>query len=241
MTPAGVDANYLRNAMQGAGTKESRLIEVLCSRTNEQTRRIKFAFKELFAQDLEEAIMSETSGFLRAVLVALLQANRDESRHVDAEAVLGDAKKLHEAGEGQLGTDEERFISVLVSRSHRHIHAVLKAYHVLTGKTLEEVIESETSGDTREAFRAVVRSVDIKPAYFAALLYEAMKGAGTQDERLIHTIISRCEVDMRQIKAEFFRMYQHPLAKFVFEDVSGDYRKMLLALLAIRPDGTDDD
>jgi len=130
---------------------------------------------------------------------------------------------------------------VLVARSPAHINAVLRAYQVLGEKTLEQVIDGETSGDTREAMLAIVRSVDDKPAYFARVLYESMKGAGTQDDRLIHTIISRCEVDMLQIKIAFIRMFEQPLAKFVFEDVSGDYRKILLALLGILPDGTDRD
>lgn len=241
MLPAAVDASYLHEAMAGAGTKEARLIEVLCTRTNRQIIRIKLLYKELYDTDLEEAIASETSGVLRAVLIALLQANRDESTDVDAGQVLVDAKRLFEAGEGQLGTDEERFIAVLVARSPAHIRAVARVYETLGDKSLEQAIENETSGDTRDAMLAIVRSVLDKPAYFARLLFDSMKGAGTEDYRLIHTIISRCEVDMRQIKVHFFRLAEQPLAKFVAEDVSGDYRRILLALLGILPDGTDQD
>ncbi|VDQ00502.1 unnamed protein product [Trichobilharzia regenti] len=40
-TPVEFDALELRRAMKGAGTDEDALIEILCSRTNEQIRRIK--------------------------------------------------------------------------------------------------------------------------------------------------------------------------------------------------------
>lgn len=40
------DAKHLHNAMKGLGTKESVLIEILCSRTSEEIRRIKTSFKD---------------------------------------------------------------------------------------------------------------------------------------------------------------------------------------------------
>jgi hypothetical protein len=239
LRPAAVDATYIHGAIKGAGTNETHLIEVLCTRTNEQIRRIKLVYKELFGEELEAAVVSDTSGFLKAILVALLQANRDESRTVDPALVQQDAQRLFEAGEGQLGTDEERFIAVLVARSPTHIRAVLHAYKLLSEKTLEQVIESELSGTLAEAALAIVRSIENKPAFFARLLYTAMKGAGTKDESLIHTIVSRCEVDMQQIKVEFFRLSEQPLAKYVAEDVNGDYRRILLALLGAQADGSE--
>jgi hypothetical protein len=239
MVPSAVDAAYLHEAIKGAGTNESKLIEVLCTRTNRQIERIKIAYRELFENSLEDDVANDTSGFLRAVLIAQLQANRDESTDVEEGRVLIDAKRLYEAGEGQLGTDEERFISILVARSNAHIRAVNRVYKALSEKTLEEAIESEISGDTRDAMLAILQSAENKPAFFAQVLYDSMKGAGTKDHRLIHTVVTRCEVDMRQIKINFFSKYGEPLAKFVAEDVSGDYRHILMALLGIGEDGND--
>lgn len=43
--PAEVDAQELRKAMKGLGTTESTLIEIICSRDNQELADIKAAFK----------------------------------------------------------------------------------------------------------------------------------------------------------------------------------------------------
>lgn len=50
---------------------------------------------------------------------------------------------------------------------------------------------------------------------FAETLYKSMKGLGTKDNSLIRTIISRCEVDMVQIKDAFQQAYNGPLGKWI--------------------------
>lgn len=44
-SPEDFDAMQLRKAVKGAGTDEDALIEILCSRTNEQIRKVKEAYK----------------------------------------------------------------------------------------------------------------------------------------------------------------------------------------------------
>uniref|UniRef100_A0A4W4EX55 Annexin n=1 Tax=Electrophorus electricus TaxID=8005 RepID=A0A4W4EX55_ELEEL len=46
MTPAGFDASRLRQAMEGLGTDEEALLEVLCTRSPDQLRDITVAYKE---------------------------------------------------------------------------------------------------------------------------------------------------------------------------------------------------
>lgn len=42
-----------------------------------------------------------------------------------------------------------------------------------------------------------------------------VKGAGTKDDALIRVIVTRCEVDMVQIKQEFQRLHGRPLESFI--------------------------
>lgn len=59
-----------------------------------------------------------------------------------------------------------------------------------------------------------------------------MKGAGTDDKTLIRIVITRAEVDMVQVKQEFQREFGKSLEEFIKDDTSGDYRKVLLALVS---------
>jgi len=65
---------------------------------------------------LEEAIISETSGNLKRLLVSMLQANRPEGNTIDRRKARNDAQALFDAGEKKFGTDESRFNVILCSR-----------------------------------------------------------------------------------------------------------------------------
>ncbi|NWY61438.1 ANXA7 protein, partial [Chionis minor] len=70
-----------------------------------------------------------------------------------------------------------------------------------------------------------------RPAFFAERLYHSMKGAGTDDSTLIRIIVTRSEIDLVQIKQMFTQMYQKTLATMIASDTSGDYRRLLLAIV----------
>jgi hypothetical protein len=232
LSPSDYDATELRNAMKGAGTDEDTLIEILCSRTNAQIRKIKEAYSRLFeGRDLEKDVMSETSGHFRRVLVSLLQCNRDESISVDWNAAHRDAEALFKAGEQNLGTDESVFNQILASKSPGHIRAVIVEYSKISERGLEEALKSEMSGDTLRAFLAIVRVMQNKPKYFALQLRKSMEGAGTNDRSLIRIIVTRCEIDMGLIKREFDQENKKPLEEWIKGDTSGDYKRILLALI----------
>ncbi|CAL8091805.1 unnamed protein product [Calicophoron daubneyi] len=232
LSPVDYDATELRKAMKGAGTNENALIEILCSRTNAQIEQIKDAYSTLFpGRNLEEDIVSDTSGPFRRVMVSLLQGQRDDSTSVDDREAFKDARALFDAGEGQLGTDESVFNEILATKSPCHIRAVIKEYSKISSKTLEEALKSEMSGPTLRSFLAIIRCIQNKPKYFALQLKKSMEGLGTKDRDLVRIVVSRCEIDMGYIKDEFLEMTGKPLADWISDDTSGDYKRILLALI----------
>ncbi|ESO94762.1 hypothetical protein LOTGIDRAFT_117916 [Lottia gigantea] len=69
-----------------------------------------------------------------------------------------------------------------------------------------------------------VKVVRDKAGYFAERLYYSMKGAGTDDRTLIRIVVTRCEIDMVQIKQEFQRRYGKTLESFVRVSTISFYR-----------------
>lgn len=229
-TPDEYAASELRNALDGAGTRESALIEILCTRTNEQIQSVKDAYTALYDRDLLEDLENDTSGHFGKLMYSLAQGNRSDD--FDADIAKEDAEALMAAGEADWGTDESRFNVILASRSHEQLCLTFENYYELTDNSIEQVIESEMSGDVQEGMVAIVSAVRSLSGYFAERLYKSMRGAGTDDRTLIRVMVSRCEVDMLDIKEIFAARYDQTLEDFIEEDCSGDYKKCLL-LLAI--------
>lgn len=229
-TPSEYDAQQLRNAIQGAGTDEACLIEILVTRSNAQINEIKAAYKTLYKRDLEKDLMSDTSGHFKRLMVSLCNANRNESPGADVEKAKRDAKDLYKAGEGKLGTDESKFNQVLCTQSFEQLQCLFNEYRNVSSKTIEKAIKSEMSGDLEDGMLAIVKAAQNLTAYFAERLYKSMKGAGTKDTQLIRIMITRAEVDMVQIKQAFQAAYGKTLESFIEGDTSGDYKRALLAL-----------
>jgi hypothetical protein len=58
-----------------------------------------------------------------------------------------------------------------------------------------------------------------------------MKGLGTDDTTLIRIVVTRAEIDMQYIKAEYQRKRGKFLNDVVHSETSGHYRAFLLSLL----------
>ncbi|XP_032868777.1 annexin A7 isoform X2 [Amblyraja radiata] len=225
------DAWSLRKAMEGAGTQDRVLIEILCTRNNQQIRDIVTCYKVELERDLEKDLQKDTSGHFKRLLISMSQGNRDEAQTVDMQKAAADAQRLFNAGEGKLGTDESTFNMILATRSFPQLQATVHEYGKMAKRELLKAIDREFSGDVRDGMHAIVQCVANRPTFFAEKLYKAMKGAGTSDSTLIRVIVTRSEIDLVQIKQAFWEKYQKTLRVMVESDTSGDYKRMLLSII----------
>ncbi|KAJ8307174.1 hypothetical protein KUTeg_015258 [Tegillarca granosa] len=231
MSAPDFDAMNLNKAIKGLGTDEQVLVEIICTRSNDQIKEFKASYKTMYNKELDADVAGDTSGHFKRLLISLLQANRDESKEFDRNKAKQDAQALYEAGEKKWGTDESRFNVILIQRSYAQLRATFQEYAKLANKDIEDTLKSEMSGDLLKGMLAVVRCIRSKATHFATELHKAMKGLGTDDDRLCRVLVSRCEVDMVQIKEEFQKNFKQTLGMFIADDVSGDYKKLALALI----------
>ncbi|KFQ23773.1 Annexin A6, partial [Merops nubicus] len=230
LTPAQYDAKQLRKAVEGAGTDEKVLIEIMATRNNQEIKAINEAYQEAYHKSLEDDLSSDTSGHFKRILVSLALGNRDEGPENLTQA-HEDAKKLADVSSNDSSDSlETRFLSILCTRSYPHLRRVFQEFIKMTNHDVEHAIRKRMSGDERDAFLAIVRSVKNKPAFFADKLYKSMKGAGTDERTLTRIMISRSEIDLFNIRGEFMDLFDKSLHHMIEKDTSGDYRKALLAL-----------
>nr|BAD99420.1 annexin [Ephydatia fluviatilis] len=230
-TKAVYDAHCLRNAMKGLGTDESVLIEILGTRTNQEIKDIVAAYSTVFKRNLEKDVVSETSGNFKRLLVSLCQGARDESLTVDHEKAKREAQELYEAGEKHWGTDESKFNFIIASRSLPQLKATFEEYAKVAKRDIISSIGREMSGDVKRAFQTAAQCAYARPAYFAERLHHSMKGAGTDDDTLVRLVVTRSEIDLAEIKRVFLAAYGKTLTSWIEADVSGDYRKLLVAIV----------
>lgn len=224
-------ADCLYDAMKGAGTDESCIIDVICTHKNNEIDGIKKAYAEKYKSELEEDLKEELSGEFKTLIRALLAGGRDESVEEDVDAAVDEAKSLQEAGVGTVGTDESFFTMILSSRSYGNLRLIFEAYKELAGCDIEDSIKSEFSGDLQAGLLGLVKSIRDVHAYYAERLHSTMKGPGTDDSNLIRILVSRAELDLQDIKECYRIMYGKELADAVADDTSGDYRKILLKII----------
>uniref|UniRef100_A0A8C4HP76 Annexin n=1 Tax=Dicentrarchus labrax TaxID=13489 RepID=A0A8C4HP76_DICLA len=214
LSPAEFDAKMMRKAMEGAGTDEHALIEILVTRSNEEIHAMNAAYQAGYKKSLEEAIQSETSGHFCRILVSLVQGAREEGP-ADLERANADAQELADACNAESDDMEMKFMSILCTRSFPHLRKVFQEFVRCSNKDIEQIIKKEMSGDVKNAFYAIVCSVKNQPSYFADRLYKAMKGLGTDDRALIRIMVSRCEIDLFNIRKEFKDTHDVSLHEFI--------------------------
>jgi len=219
------EAMVLRKAMKGMGTDEEILVEMICTRSDEQLAKIKSEYQRKFDRNLVADVESETKGKFKACLSNVLQGNR-----VDVgEGEIDDAvAELYAAGEGKWGTDESKFVKLLSGYKPCCNNKIYHAYAAKHGRALDDVISSEMGGDLKDALKALVTPPEV---YFSKKLYKSMKGVGTDDETLIRLIATLKEWNFNNVNDRFVTDYKQSVSRFVDDDCKGDYKKLLCATL----------
>ncbi|XP_045773244.1 annexin B10 isoform X4 [Maniola jurtina] len=232
MPPAEYLCRELHHCMDGMGTDETVLVEILCTRTKPEIAEIVDAYERLYNRPLAEHMCSETSGDFRRLLTLIVTGARDEEAGVDPARAAEAAQQLYDAGEAKWGTDEEIFNKILAHESFAQLRLIFEEYKNIAGRTIEQAIKAEIGGELKDALSAIVECVENAAAWFAQRLRNAMQGAGTEDKTLVRIIASRAEIDLAAIKREYERLYDKTLESDISQgETSGDYKRALLALL----------
>lgn len=231
-------AYCLNKAMRGMGCDECALIEVLCTREAQEIAKIKELYNKEYKRDLEKDIIDECAGNFEELMVRLVQGTRaPHDAPIDENQCRADAKRLYNAGEKKFGTDKKVFNEILADRSLPQLLSIFQYYKssALSKNDIARAIQKEYNfpglGDLRRGLLTIVEVARDPAKYFAEMLAESMAGLGADDNRLIRIIISRCEVDMAQIKEKFLDITGKSLVERIKSETSGYEEKALIALI----------
>uniref|UniRef100_A0A8D3DI67 Annexin n=1 Tax=Scophthalmus maximus TaxID=52904 RepID=A0A8D3DI67_SCOMX len=219
------DASELKASMKGLGTDEETLIEIVCSRSNEELLEIKRVYK-----DREMKLERSTGNMFWGLVFLPNSFPYEPSNVIDYEKIDEDARSLYEAGVKRKGTDVATWISIMSQRSVPHLQKVFERYKSYSPYDMKESIRKEVKGDLEKSFFTLVECFENRQLYFANRLSEAMKSKGAKEKVVTRIMVSRCEVDLMKIRTEFKRQHRRSLYQTIAEHTKGDYQKALLSL-----------
>jgi len=243
-SPSSYDAWSLHEAINYG--REGTLREIILTRSNAELRAIVETYRRTYNKDLEHGLNHRIlSKDFKRILISMIQAHREElspqqiqqARQMGIESVIDrnraiqDADALYRAGAGKWGTDEKTFNAIFTQRSYIQLRATFEEYQKKHRQDMAQVIRSEFSGDAKDAYLALITCIRDRPTFFAERIHKAVSGLGTRDSALIRIIITRSEIDLMQIKQRYQQMYHRSLAQDVGGDTSGDYKRLLLAII----------
>ena len=166
-TPTEYDCYQIQKAVEGIGTNEDTLIEIIASRSNEELNQIKQKFSQLLHKDVIELIKSETSGHLQKILITLLQADRPCNIIPNEQVCSETAKRLYDSQNQKKDNLYNAFIYAFTQKSREELALICKIYYDRYSTTLLEVVENHFSGDGRRVLKAIIYSLLSPSEYFA--------------------------------------------------------------------------
>jgi hypothetical protein len=223
-----LDAQLVEKACYGLGTDETLLSEILCTRSPQELKLISEAYMRLYRKDMATRIYNDVSGILLLTYKTLLESPREDNKS-DSQ-LESDVKALFSAGEGKWGTNEKAFIAIIAASSRPYCEKLFFAYAKQYGKSLDRAILNEMSGDTGKALALLVTPLEM---VFSKKFYDSMVGAGTKDTMLIRLVATQKGRGLKEVNNRFLMDHQKNLYKWVESETSGDYRKILLSVLAV--------
>ncbi|KAJ5773862.1 hypothetical protein N7457_008758 [Penicillium paradoxum] len=222
------DVECAHDAIDGAGTKEWLLNDILLGRSNADMNAIRTAYemkyKRSLSSDVEGDLSFKTSQLFATVIRA---ARHEESTPVNPQTIETDVRHL----QGEKNVTE--VCAIIAKASNAELRAISQAFQARYHVPLEKHIKEEFSGHMEDALLLMLRSATDPAMRDAILLEDCMSGMGTKDERLVIRTV-RVHWD-RNHKEMVKRAYQHIFGQSLIDRVrgetSGDYERLMVALL----------
>ncbi|XP_060761226.1 annexin A2 isoform X2 [Neoarius graeffei] len=225
MTPARFDAHRLQQSMEGLGTDEEALLEVLCTRSPDQLRDITIAYHEAYSHFLENDLISETSKEFTNLVLAILKKETSTPGKINYELIDQDVKQLRDAVIGKK-PNPEPWIQILTSRNSDHLNRVLSRLENQKGEAVDKTIQNNFSGDFRLGLRILVQTIQNTPLFLAQRLHTCMK----KNAVVRGIMVGRSEEDLLWVRVEFRKLTNLSLYSTIQKEFKGELQLALLGL-----------
>lgn len=133
----------LDKAMDGIGTDEETIIDILCNCNQSQRSQLKQSFKSITKEDLLLVMREELSGNFLELSLAMLR--EPLAFHIDLiNVLLKDESRL------------PTLVGFMVQKTRTELNEIAEKFQTLFHQTIEEKIRQETSGDFSDVLLSIL-------------------------------------------------------------------------------------
>ncbi|XP_022603235.1 annexin A2-like [Seriola dumerili] len=124
--------------------------------------------------------------------------------------------------------DAVTLVRILTNRSNAQRQVIASTFEEITHKDLAGGLKKALSGD----LEVLLLELLMPPLqYEAQRLQQAMSGIGTDEETLMEILCTRSGKQLQEISATYKQLYKKDLEKEMKGETSGDFAKLVMALL----------
>jgi annexin A7/11 len=131
---ADLDVDLLKRAIDGVGTDERLVCDVLCNRTKSQMDAIDLIYRDKHKRTLKEYIEREMGGNLETFFTYMQMSEQEFDSYI-----------LHKAFTG-FGTNEAAIIEIVCTQSYARLAAARTIYEARTDENLLDRVHGELDG-----------------------------------------------------------------------------------------------
>lgn len=230
LEPAERDAYMANEATKRWTSSKQVIVEIACTRSPHDLLLAREAYHARFKRCLEEDVAYHTTGNFRKLLLPLVSSYRYGGDEVNMTLAKSEAKILHQKISDK-EYDHDDVIRIITTRSKAQVNATLNQYKNHFGNDINKDLKCDPKDEFLAILRIAVNCLTYPEKYFEKVLRMAINKQGTDEWALTRVVATRAEVDMKTIKEEYHKRNSVPLDRAIVKDTSGDYEKMLLALI----------
>ena len=200
--------------------------EMLTSKTNEELKVIEKVYKLDTGNDLRNDILKEYKGVIGKNLILMLDTVRSTNSRLRKNECERLAKLLVEKDPKLWVEDEKIFKDIFLMKSPEELVLIARYFFNINKKNLIEVIDKNLKDKNKQLLKEILFNNIMPHELFAEKINSAIKGIGTNDEKLIRILVSRYEIDMPLIREIYEYKYKANMKEDIAGDTYGDNKKL---------------
>ena len=205
-------------------------LEQITSKTPEELKIIEDAYRKDTGKELKNDITKAYSGTVGKNLLNLFttpRVNNPKPKKQDCEKY---ATILSQTEPKNWVEDENIFKEIFLQRSPEELILIARYFLKITGNNLIDIVDKKTKSKNQMLLREILYNNIMPHELFSEKINNAIKGAGTDEEKLSRVLVARCELDMPAIREMYQAKYKVAMKDDIFGDTSGSYQKLCLYL-----------